>query len=73
MVPNMSSMKAPEAVVKTTSGVVSDDKVGIMTIPSFRCNDQIVCDISVLAHFHGIIAKNRYEITLHYRITFDPR
>ena len=51
MVPNMSSMKAPEAVVKTSSGDVSDDKVGIMTIPCFRCNDQIVYDISVLAHF----------------------
>ena len=35
--PTLSSLAAPEDVMTTTSGAVSDYKVGIKTTPCFQC------------------------------------
>ena len=39
MMPTVSSLVAPEVIVMTNSGAISDDKVGIMTTLNFDTSD----------------------------------
>ena len=46
--PTLSSLVELEVVIMRTSGVASDNKVGIMTTPGFQCTHVIFVGLTIL-------------------------
>ena len=51
MMPTLSLLTAPQVVVMTTCGAVSDDKVGILAIVIFPCYKKVPLYFSALLHY----------------------